>query len=78
VKIDNVADLVAETLAQAGVKRIFGVVGDSPTMHALGGKEHVEYDNPYDVGFSLWVLRAVMSGRGDEVIDAARTNLLPR
>jgi len=27
--IDNVADLVAETLAQAGVKRIFGVVGDS-------------------------------------------------
>jgi pyruvate dehydrogenase (quinone) len=29
-------------------------------------------------GFSLWVLRAVMSGRGDEVIDLARTNLLPR
>ena len=29
MKIDNVADLIAETLAQAGVKRIFGVVGDS-------------------------------------------------
>ena len=29
-------------------------------------------------GFSLWVLRAVMSGRGDEVIDLASTNLLPR
>ena len=29
-------------------------------------------------GFSLWVLRAVMSGRGDEVIDLAATNLLPR
>ena len=27
--IDNVADLIAETLIQAGVKRIFGVVGDS-------------------------------------------------
>ena len=26
---ENVADLIAETLAQAGVKRIFGVVGDS-------------------------------------------------
>src|ERR1700732_643370 len=26
---DNVADLIVETLAQAGVKRIFGVVGDS-------------------------------------------------
>jgi thiamine pyrophosphate-dependent acetolactate synthase large subunit-like protein len=28
MKIDNVADLIAETLAQAGVKRIFGVVVD--------------------------------------------------
>src|ERR1700722_15263886 len=27
--IDNVADLIVETLSQAGVKRIFGVVGDS-------------------------------------------------
>ena len=29
-------------------------------------------------GFSLWAIRAVMSGRGDEVIDLAKTNLLPR
>jgi pyruvate dehydrogenase (quinone) len=29
-------------------------------------------------GFSLWVLRAVMSGRGDSVLDLAKTNLLPR
>jgi len=29
-------------------------------------------------GFGLWALRAVMSGRGDEVIDLAKTNLLPR
>jgi dTDP-4-dehydrorhamnose reductase len=29
-------------------------------------------------GFSLWVLRAVMNGRGDEVVDLAKTNLLPR
>ena len=29
-------------------------------------------------GFSLWVMRAVMSGRGDEVLDLAKTNLLPR
>ncbi len=26
-------------------------------------------------GFSLWLLKAVMNGRGDEVIDLARTNL---
>ena len=29
-------------------------------------------------GFSLWVLRAIMSGRGDAVVDLAKTNLLPR
>jgi len=29
-------------------------------------------------GFSLWVVRAVMNGRSDEVIDLAKTNLLPR
>ncbi|HWG04819.1 MAG TPA: ubiquinone-dependent pyruvate dehydrogenase [Beijerinckiaceae bacterium] len=27
-------------------------------------------------GFSLWALRAVINGRGDEVIDVAKTNLL--
>ena len=29
MSIVNVADLIAETLVQAGVKRVFGVVGDS-------------------------------------------------
>ena len=29
-------------------------------------------------GFSLYVLRAIMSGRGDEILDLARTNLLRR
>ncbi len=29
-------------------------------------------------GFSLYVLRAIMSGRGDEVVDLAKTNLLRR
>jgi thiamine pyrophosphate-dependent acetolactate synthase large subunit-like protein len=27
-------------------------------------------------GFSLWALRAVINGRGDEVIEVAKTNLL--
>src|SRR5258707_9345561 len=31
MQIENVADLIAETLTQAGVKRIFGVVGDTRT-----------------------------------------------
>ena len=29
MKIKNVADLLTETLIEAGVKRIYGVVGDS-------------------------------------------------
>lgn len=29
-------------------------------------------------GFSLWLIRAVMSGRGDEVVDLAKQNLLSR
>src|SRR6201995_3009981 len=29
MRIENVADLIAETLIQAGVKRVDGVVGDS-------------------------------------------------
>ena len=29
-------------------------------------------------GFSLYLLRAIMSGRGDEVLDLAKTNLLSR
>ena len=29
-------------------------------------------------GFSLYVLRAIMSGRGDAVVDLVKTNLLPR
>jgi len=27
-------------------------------------------------GFGLWALKSVMNGRGDELIDLARTNLL--
>ena len=29
-------------------------------------------------GFSLWIVKALMNGRGDEVVDLARTNLLSR
>lgn len=29
-----------------------GAILQSPIVHALGGKEHVEWDNPYDVGMT--------------------------
>src|ERR1700734_1645838 len=43
--IENVADLIAETLTQAGVKRIFGVVGDSLNglTEALRKREAIEW-----------------------------------
>jgi pyruvate dehydrogenase (quinone) len=28
------------------------------------------------VGFSLYMIKAVLNGRGDEIIDLAKTNLL--
>src|ERR1700710_1648169 len=43
--IDKVADLIAETLMQAGVKRIFGVVGDSLNglTEALRKREAIDW-----------------------------------
>jgi len=29
-------------------------------------------------GFSLWMAKSVLSGRGDEIIDLAKTNLIQR
>jgi len=67
----SVADLPVETLAAAGVERIYGVSGDSlngismpPTITA----EQVK-------GFSLFMLKAVLSGRGSELVDLAKINL---
>src|SRR5258705_13988146 len=43
--IDTVADLIAETLIQAGVKRVFGVVGDSLNglTEALSKREGIDW-----------------------------------
>ncbi|WP_298954984.1 ubiquinone-dependent pyruvate dehydrogenase [uncultured Methylobacterium sp.] len=37
--------------AHAGVMRLAETL-KAPVVHALGGKEHVEHDNPYDVGMT--------------------------
>jgi pyruvate dehydrogenase (quinone) len=29
-------------------------------------------------GFSLWMAKSVLSGRGDEIVDLAKTNVLQR
>ncbi|MBP0617906.1 ubiquinone-dependent pyruvate dehydrogenase [Jiella mangrovi] len=40
--------------AHAGLMRLAETL-KSPIVHALGGKEHVEYDNPYDVGLTGFI-----------------------
>ena len=40
--------------AHAGLMRLAETL-KSPIVHALGGKEHVEYDNPYDVGMTGFI-----------------------
>ena len=101
-----------------------GEMLQSPMVHSMRGKEHVEWDNPYDIGmtgligfssgyyamhdcdvllmlgtdfdavvnrteiamppaltaemakgFSLYLAKAILDGRGRDVIDLARTNL---
>jgi thiamine pyrophosphate-dependent enzyme len=131
----TVTDQLVETLAPVGVRRIYGVVGDSLNgitdairrqgkiewLHvrheevaafAAGAEAHLtgelavcagscgpgnlHHDGPVLIdavvnrqelamppavtvemakGFTLFLVKAVMSGRGDELIDLARTNL---
>jgi pyruvate dehydrogenase (quinone) len=125
----TVADQFAETLAAAGVKRIYGIVGDSlngftdairqqgkiawvhlrheeVAAFAAGAEAHLTgslavcagscgpgnlhlINGLFDchrsrvpvlaiaahIPFTLYMVKAVMSGRGDEVLDLAVTNL---
>jgi len=138
--VRTVADQFAEVLAAAGVKRIYGIVGDSlngltdslrrqgkiewihvrheeVAAFAAGAEAHLTgdlavcagscgpgdgiaaafaHDGPVLVdavvnrtelamppsitiemakGFTLYMVKAILSGKGDEVIDLARTNL---
>jgi hypothetical protein len=88
----KVADLLVDVLAEAGVRRIYGVVGDSLNgiTDAIRVKNNLEWVHvarqelamsptitlEQAKGFSLFMLRAVLNGRGDEIIDLARVNLL--
>jgi len=75
IRVEDPGELeqaVAEVLAHDGPALLDVVTATQElSMPPTIGAEQVK-------GFSLWLIRAVMSGRGDEVIDLARTNLLPR
>ncbi len=74
-RVEDPGDLpsaVAEFLAHDGPAVLDVVTAKQElSMPPTIGAEQVK-------GFSLWLVRAVMSGRGDEVIDLAEQNLLPR
>ena len=65
----------------AAVKEMLGHDGPAP-LDVVTAKQQLSMPptiTPEQVkGFSLRVLRAVMNGRGGEVVDLAKTNLLPR
>ncbi|AUL49026.1 pyruvate dehydrogenase [Bordetella trematum] len=75
IRVEDAADLpaaVAEWLAHPGPAVLDVLTAKQelsmpPTVTAAQVK-----------GFGLWALRAVMSGRGDEVLDLAKENLLGR
>jgi hypothetical protein len=86
--VRTVADQFAEVLAAAGVKRIYGIVGDvRATLTALLPLLTLKEDGTHLAqappsitveiakGFTLYMVKAILSGKGDEVIDLARTNL---
>jgi pyruvate dehydrogenase (quinone) len=112
-----IAENLVETLVAAGVKRVFGVVGDSLNgiLEQIGKRKGIhgirvedpaevrpalveafQHDGPalveavvnrmelampptikldQAIGFNLWALKAVLSGRGSELVDLAETNL---
>ena len=69
-----VARVIVEVLASAGATRVYGVAGDS-----LNGITDALYDRrdirSIPCVFALYMAKAVLSGRGDEIVDLARTNL---
>ena len=72
IRIEDPADVergISEALAHPGPVLVDAVVARTelpvpPTINTEMAK-----------GFSLYMLKAVFSGRGDEVVDLARTNL---
>ncbi len=75
IRVEDPGDLagaVAEILAHEGPALLDVVTAKQElSMPPSISAEEVK-------GFSLYVLRAIMSGRGDEVLDLAKENLLPR
>jgi thiamine pyrophosphate-dependent acetolactate synthase large subunit-like protein len=108
----SVANLLVDTLVAAGVKRVYGLAGDSPNGITESIRLGLTVETPDQVRpmitqalnhdgpalvevlvhrqelmmppkisldqltvFSLYMLKALLSGHGDEIIDLAKINL---
>jgi hypothetical protein len=94
----TVGELLVETLIAAGVKRVFGLAGDSlngvtdcirtneaiicvpvALIDVVTNRQELSMPPSIELkqalGFSLYMTKAVLNGRGDEIIDLAKTNL---
>jgi pyruvate dehydrogenase (quinone) len=79
----TVADQMVETLAAAGVERIYGIVGDSlngftDALRRHGGIQwlHVRHEEVAAFAAGADAHVAGLNGRADEVVELARSNLL--
>src|SRR6201990_1343791 len=50
---NNSRTKIPTTAGRTGLYAFF--LASRPMVHALGGKEYVEYDNPYDVGMTRFI-----------------------
>lgn len=77
----KVADIVVEVLQSAGVQRCYGVVGD--TLNYVTGAirrssvqwVHVRHEATQVFGTVLYGVKAVLDGRGSEVVEMIDSNL---
>ena len=66
---DQVRPMIAQALEHDGPALVEVLVQPAGTIHAAD--DHLEQVK----GFSLFALKAVLSGRGNEVVDLAKINL---
>ncbi|HEX3754871.1 MAG TPA: thiamine pyrophosphate-binding protein [Rhizomicrobium sp.] len=77
----TVAEQFVATLAAAGIKRIYGIVGDSlnDLTDALRRQGHIEWVHVRHEEVAAFAagahLTGVFDGRAEDLIDRARTNL---
>jgi pyruvate dehydrogenase (quinone) len=75
VRVENPGDLeaaVKDVLAHDGPALLDDVTNaEELAMPPKGQAEHVK-------GFGLWALRAVMNGRGDQLVDLTLSNFIRR